>query len=264
MKYKLAAFDLDGTLLDNNMHLQRETKLSLLQLEKRGIIPAVISARPLNSIQQVVKGCCFPYISGLNGALIYSTVEEKMLSSSPINSENIDFIRSYLLKNSIPALFFTAGSVYSTCYPEEQFDLIYVRSLSPRAIRELGGSPEVLSIQIMTGNGKTCRKVQADFAKKTLPDLELEDCGFNFLQINKKGIDKAFALKYIIAFLDIPAEQTIAVGDSDSDISMIKAAGTGIGMKNAAASLLAASDDITEKDNNNNGALHLLLKKYVN
>ena len=54
-------------------------------------------------------------------------------------------------------------------------------------------------------------------------------------------------------FLDIPIENSFAAGDEQNDISMIKAAGTGIAMLNATDMVKDNADVITESDNDHDG-----------
>ena len=46
--------------------------------------------------------------------------------------------------------------------------------------------------------------------------------------------------------MSISREATAAFGDADNDIDMIKAAGTGVAMKNASKGCKAAADTVTD------------------
>ena len=70
------------------------------------------------------------------------------------------------------------------------------------------------------------------------------------------------AIKYLCNFLNIPIENTIAVGDERNDISMIKAAHIGIAVQNAVDAAKEAADDITENDNNHD-AIAEVIGKYI-
>ncbi len=64
-------------------------------------------------------------------------------------------------------------------------------------------------------------------------------------EITKAAFDKGLAVRYLSGYLDIPIEDTIAIGDSENDKSMLQAAGIGIAMGNATDNVKEAADDVT-------------------
>ncbi|MBQ1306724.1 MAG: HAD-IIB family hydrolase, partial [Erysipelotrichaceae bacterium] len=71
-----------------------------------------------------------------------------------------------------------------------------------------------------------------------------------YLEFNKKGVNKGQGLRKLAEYLNIPISETIAVGDSLNDLSMIKAAGLGIGVKNAADEIINDCNIILDSTNN--------------
>ena len=64
-------------------------------------------------------------------------------------------------------------------------------------------------------------------------------------EILPKGINKGAVLPRLAAHLGISPDRTIAVGDYDNDISMLRAAGVGYAVANACPAAKAAADRIT-------------------
>ena len=60
------------------------------------------------------------------------------------------------------------------------------------------------------------------------------------------GVSKASAIKILADKYNIANEEILAIGDSDNDLPMIKAAGCGVAMGNAVPSVLAACSRITD------------------
>ena len=58
----------------------------------------------------------------------------------------------------------------------------------------------------------------------------------------------------------MPIERTIAIGDSQNDISMLKAAGLGVAVGNARSDVKAAADYITVT--NDEGAVRAVIEKF--
>ena len=56
---------------------------------------------------------------------------------------------------------------------------------------------------------------------------------------------KATAIRYITDYLKIPMEDTVAIGDSNNDLPMLKYAHTSIAMGNSSKQVLETADYIT-------------------
>ncbi len=75
-----------------------------------------------------------------------------------------------------------------------------------------------------------------------------------------QGQNKGTCLVNMSKFLNIPIENTVAVGDEENDSFMIKAAHVGCAMKNARPEIQATADYITQNDNNNGGVAEVIHK----
>lgn len=75
--------------------------------------------------------------------------------------------------------------------------------------------------------------------------LAISSSMYNNLEINAEAATKGNALLWLADHLGIPREETMAFGDGENDISMLKAAGTGVAMGNASDHVKAAADEVT-------------------
>ena len=62
------------------------------------------------------------------------------------------------------------------------------------------------------------------------------------LEITAQGVNKGSALELLCSFLKLPLSETAAVGDGANDVQLLRTAGLGIAMENAAPALRAAAD----------------------
>ncbi len=83
------------------------------------------------------------------------------------------------------------------------------------------------------------------------PNLEFLHCTLNKLN----------AVEEVLARLGVSYEETLAIGDSSSDLEIIKACGVGIAMGNAPAAIQEAADDVTGL--NTEDGLAEALEKYL-
>ena len=80
MNCRLIAFDLDGTLLDNDKHIPEENLLALHEAAERGVILAPATGRILRGIPSELRELPFlRYYILSNGAAVYDAAEEKTL-----------------------------------------------------------------------------------------------------------------------------------------------------------------------------------------
>lgn len=75
------------------------------------------------------------------------------------------------------------------------------------------------------------------------------------------GIDKGKALEKSLSKLGIRPEETIAFGDAENDISMLKYVGIGVAMGNVSDEVNSIADEIT-LDNNHDGIAEVI-ERYI-
>ena len=100
------------------------------------------------------------------------------------------------------------------------------------------------------------RKVLAE-----IPEVLVSSSLPNNLEINAVGADKGGALLRLAELLGIRREETMAFGDGENDISMLRMAGFGVAMENAEEHIKAVADHITVT--NNEAGVAVALRKFV-
>ena len=78
----------------------------------------------------------------------------------------------------------------------------------------------------------------------TDPDVRLSDSGYAY-HINSKGIDKGRGVRELISLYGISHDDIIAIGDSATDISMFREAGTSVALANASPEVAECADMVT-------------------
>ena len=82
-----------------------------------------------------------------------------------------------------------------------------------------------------------------------------------FVEVLDLSVDKGRALRLVAERLDIPMDQTLAIGDSWNDAPLLEAAGYGVAMGSAPPELRAVADSIVG-DLANDGVAEAI-DKYV-
>ena len=71
---------------------------------------------------------------------------------------------------------------------------------------------------------------------------------FMNLEISSVYANKGNGLQWLAGHLGISMEQVMALGDSDNDITMLRMAGLGVAMENAAQEIKEAADEVTSSN----------------
>ena len=117
---------------------------------------------------------------------------------------------------------------------------------------------EVVKISIFTKNKESCEKLFQRIPK-SLVGFMYKNNHLDLYngEISIKGITKATGLKQITNYLNIPIEDTIAIGDSLNDLDILQEAGLSICMGNGADECKKTADFVT-KDISDDGLAYAL------
>src|SRR5699024_10565066 len=110
---KLFAFDIDGTLLDNNSNLPYSSIDAIKKLEDAGIKVVLASGRVFSSVKHIQKllGITGPIVS-TNGSLI-SFDGEQIYKSYYIDSELLDKLYEFCIEYNLDFHFYDEENYYS-------------------------------------------------------------------------------------------------------------------------------------------------------
>ena len=212
---RLIAFDMDGTVLNDEKKILKETKEALEQAARAGIEIVPATGRPFCGISDAF----------LKGGALMTKRKRDLLSRMRLTKE----IRDYILS--------------SRQVVESQVDYL----------RERGEDVEKLTINF--AYDEDGHRIDYDAVWEVLkkyPDVNAVSGGMKNIEVTKKGVSKASGLLYLGKKLGIAPEEMMVFGDSGNDLDMIKMAGIGVAMANAEPEVLKAADFVT-KSNNENG-----------
>lgn len=97
--------------------------------------------------------------------------------------------------------------------------------------------------------GEHCEEFEREGSER-FPSLAFMRSHTFIVEIVTKGINKGAAVEWLCDKYGIKVEDTIALGDSENDIAMIKTAGLGVAMANAMPKVKEAADYIADTNDN--------------
>lgn len=245
-KYKgIVFFDYDGTTVDDAENIRKATKKtieSLDRLKKNGFLTMLCSGRSKRFLEADFDK--FEGAITCNGS--YTEVGGQIVSDIHITEPTMqDVISRYFSKDT--ALHMETQDVTYYMHYDQHFY---------RDFRKFLGFPERWFAPWETRTGEHITKIVINYEKEELMDklqMEFEDelqCvkpfeDMNILDIMSKGVTKGNAIINLMNLYGIDKKDCYAFGDSDNDIEMLEAVGTGIVMGRHSKAAGRAADMLT-------------------
>ena len=269
MRYKLIAFDLDGTLLRNDKSLSARSLRALRAAYESGALIVPATGRIYKGVPEPLRLAPFArYFITINGAEVFDAKEGAALSRAEIPNELALRLMEHM--DTVDAIYdcYKDGWGYvSRSMYERAGDFISDRGIL-ELFRRTRATVEDLK-DYLRADGGSIQKAQMHFCDMRARKRELETVGTLFpeiavstsvpsnIELNIASANKGEALKRLCAALGIAPEDTLAFGDGTNDLTMIRAAGCGVAMGNADFAVKAAADTVCD-DNEHDGLAEYL------
>ena len=268
--YKIIFSDLDKTLLINN-HIPDFNLEAIKKARELGVKFVISTGRDLSVVTSLLKEldtlnmeneytvCC-------SGSKIYENKDNKLIYikylDDNIISEIFEFGKNY---PDIFIIFDTLEGVY--IYNEEKIDIKNdFGTYKYKKLEKLEDKKDLKIIRIVFSckNGVYLNKILNEIKNKKLFDNKVDYflTQNQFLEFNVLGVNKGEALKWLCNYLKIDISESIAIGDSFNDESMIKIAGLGACVKSADDYIKKISKYVCEKDYFE-GSVKEVIEKFV-
>ncbi len=247
--FRLVAVDLDGTLLNPEKRIADRDREAIARVARLGVAVAVISGRRFAELEELTTSLPqTAFRAGHGGALIRRngrTILEAPLSRTAARR----------------ALEATAGMELISLISERD-GAVRIRAADPgdprvrRYLAQVRPQPRLEPAPrirrpplhlVFVGSITECRRARrrvgdrvgagTPAASAALEMTEYPDDGFALLDVIRADAGKGPALVRIAAEIGADPEETLAIGDNWNDLGMLRAAGLGVLMGNAAPEL---------------------------
>ena len=249
--YRAIALDLDGTLTNHEKVVTPKTREALLKAASEGAVIILASGRPTYGIEPVAE--CLElnkqggYILSYNGGNIVNAQTGEKLFSQFLPDEVIPELYAYAKENG-HALLGYAGNEIITEMPDDQYvkEESRINKMNIRKVENLFEAMEPHPTKLlMTGDPTLMLKAEEELVEKLGDRMDIFRSAPFFLELVPKGIDKAKSLSRLLTKINLTPADMIAFGDGYNDLSMLKLAGMGVAMENAAQEVRAEADYVT-------------------
>ena len=268
--YQLIAFDMDGTLLNSEKKISAETQHMIQQVFEAGKEVVLSTGRCMAELQDylnIIPG--LRYVICVSGALVYDLKEKKKIFTRGIPVSLAERIFEVGKKEDLMVHILTTESIVQSdkvlCM--SRYGMGQYQSMFERVTRKVDDI-----CAFYAGHVTEAEKINLyhrtvedrERSRERLRDLELElvYAEETSLECSALGVTKGLGLQKLCEFLNIPMEQTIAVGDADNDIDILKAAGLSIAMGNANETVKGICD-VVVSDCDHDGCAEAIQKYLI-
>ena len=272
--YKLIVTDCDGTILNSEGFLPQEIINTFRTLHNKGIHILIATGRndilAKDYLDELDINC--PII-GCNGATLanFYTGEKYFIKS--MDKISLDKIFDICNEYNTGVKIFTLD----TCYTNDEtlyrggINLITTKykkvmkySVDYKLVDNMHSISSVnnaVKAVVIDNNIPRLLKLR-DIINNNIPTVKAVQSNWNCIDINANAASKGNAMLEYAIQIGVKPNEIIAFGDSENDISMLKAAGLGVAVENAHNCVKDAADKIT--DSNDNLGVAKFLKDIYN
>lgn len=272
---KLLALDLDGTLYKTGgTEVSEENVQALERLDRQNILIVPTSGRNacIEDVPEKLRHLNIEYFIGNNGAVINKLKEDKFIYQEKMDFEETLSYTRYLEENKFFVYAIIDGKHYASDLNvneglQQEFSglLEHANLDSPLSEYIFHNHLQPDKIGIIVDNSNLDKVPKALEVKDDYKKITIVQTNYMAVEAYSRNTGKGIALKWLADHLGISRENILAIGDSDSDVSMLEFAGISVAMKNGADSAKAVSDMISNFDNNESGVasvINELLEQY--
>ena len=291
---RLAALDLDGTLLSGHSEVTPRTRQALARAAANGVVIVPATGRPLASLPPIVAtlpGVRYALTS--NGAAVWD------LGSDPLGAVYSRYANAAERQTSEPTCLLrrlmpveTARAAFDLFmeYPggmgvfwngysvKDQASVDFAAARWARlhstearqpndgrflVVRDLGEwmsrhAHEVEKFCMFFHSVKEAQQYLPRFT--AIEGVEVVQGSPDNIEVTAAGVNKGESLLALADHLGIPREATLAVGDSENDRAMLEKAGVAAVMANGMEHIRKLADIVSENDNDHDGVAEIFAR----
>ena len=267
MDIKLIAIDIDGTLVNSKKELTAGVKAAIEKAKVQGIKVVICTGRPLPGALKLLAELGLDnddnqYVVSFGGAVVQST-SGKVIYHQGLTYEDFVDLEAIARKMNLHFQVISPDRIY-TCNKDIGYYTLYEANLvsmgiSYRTPDELRDVPLIKGMFIDEPEILDPAIADRTYFGQLEDRLEFTKTAAFYYEAYTKGVSKGNAVAKLCEELGLTAENVMAIGDEENDISMIKFAGIGVAMENAVPAVKEVANEITV-DNDHDGVAKVIEK----
>lgn len=263
---KIVTIDLDGTLFNDQKVITEKNKEIIKKCHELGVRIVICTGRPTSGVLPVLEKLGLTTINDYaiiyNGAKIINAKTKEEIFSTTIDGKVVKelYLESKRLNTFIHAFRKNEELICNKYNPyteiEARLNNLYAEVIDFDSISD----DELFLKCMLIDNPDSVTNAMKNVKPKYYEEYQMVRSSQIFLEFLNKASSKGEGLKHLAKYLNIDIKDTMAIGDANNDIAMIKAAGVGCVMCNGFDDVKEYATYITKNDNNNSGVAECLEK----
>lgn len=248
---KILFLDIDGTLLNSKKEITEETHKYLIDIQKMGHIVALASGRPYPGMAGYAEALELDSFGGYalayNGGKVINCATRETVFEKCIDKKYAGILYGYALKNGLGMVTYEDNVVITGTEIDEY--MAYEARLNFMDIKRVEDFVGYVNFDmpkcLLTAKPEYAEKYEIELRDMLYPDLNVFRSEPYFIEITKRGVDKAESIRNLLKIIGIDKSRSICCGDGYNDLTMVKCGGVGVAMGNAQQIVKDNADYIT-------------------
>lgn len=278
---KAIFLDMDGTILNHQNQVSIHTKQIIDELRNRGINVFIATGRAFEEIEGIVPpGFQVDGIVASNGMVGYAGHE--VIFKHSLSRELVETVIKMARENKVYYELFPYGSHRITLKQDRDYVENEIRDPQPDgvginewlsrkdAIKEkINWADEIIGNEFSKFYFFARTKEQINHWKEELEQLKKEidfttsiSTEYN-VELMVANVNKATGIQQMLKHFNLSETETMAIGDSDNDLPMLRLVNYAVAMKNAPDSIKEIADDVTDFTCDEDGVFYYLKSLFM-
>lgn len=235
---KIAFFDIDGTLVDPSTgHIPDSALLALSRLKARGIKLCISTGRAPFELPDF-GALRFDAFCAYNGSLCYT--DRQIIHSNPIAPADVARVIRNAADIGRPVSVATRQRLAANGLDPDLADYYRLADLTLTVAPDFTEACQEDVYQILIG----CREDEHPALIRDVQGVKIAVSWDRAVDVIPAASGKGTAILKVLDHFGLDAAQSIAFGDSQNDLDMLKTVGLGIAMGNATSQVKAIAGDV--------------------
>ncbi len=277
----LIAIDLDGTLLNDQNEISKENIRAIQHAQESGIEVVISTGRAYFDVKNICeKAGLTTFVIGTNGATIHSK-DDKRIAATAIEKDHVFSILQWLDEREYYYEVFTDTAIYTLKQSRENFqneiqslkgtyldgDMKELVEIAERQLDQFGyvlveSCHDILKQEENFYNILACsfdrKKLKEAWEQfQSFEELMVVSSADHNIEMTNKTASKGMALEKLASITNRSLDRSMAIGDSNNDLSMFQKVGYSVAMGNAKDEIKEVCTAITLK-NDEHGVAHVI------
>lgn len=263
---KLVAIDLDGTLLNSDKKVSRKNIETIRKLRDKGIYITIATGRPVGGFSWILDDLSLvshdDYSITNTGSLIIKNKDKSDISKEVLSMDDYFKLKN-MINDKMQIGIYNKYNLYSNSEKiNEHF--AFESKILKMPIEKFDESNKNQSVDriSITGDGEVLDIFEKNYNKKLLETYQtVRNVPEVFEVLNKKA-DKGQALQRLCSYLNIDIKNTLTIGDSNNDKTMLSISGLSATCQNGRESVKEMVDIVSAYSNDQDGVSNILEKIF--